>query len=160
MISYAQLAQFEIREGSKAEPEYGSVSVAGMGEAELVAEGWTDGSVLLAEVAVYALFNGPTCVYVGQSSQLQIRLQQHRAFGRVFDHVLMRATSRECASGEEKRWIRALAPTDNVYHNGQARTKPESAPVEKIDLVALGLAKPKPLVRRPLVEPTITRRPL
>lgn len=99
-----------------------------------------------------------------QLTQIQFRLMQHRARGRVFDAVWMKATTRDNALTEEKMWIGLLAPTQNILHNGNAparvsQTEP-GAPAEKIDLVALGLAKPKPLVRRPLVEPTITRRPL
>lgn len=161
MISYSQLAVIEAREDDEAViiAEGQETNPPIIGASELTENGFTDASVLLAEVVVYALFDGPRCIYVGQSSQVQIRIQTHRSRGRVFDRVWMKATTRENALAEERIWIGMLAPAYNIVGTNKIVHRDRASAEVKAEgqaiLAAVGLLKPKPLIRRPLFPPPV-----
>lgn len=69
---------------------------------------------------VYFLVGGQEVVYVGQSTKLPVRLQQHREAGKSWERVLYMPLPEAELAAVESAWIRALKPPLNKRRENSA----------------------------------------
>lgn len=67
--------------------------------------------------AVYFLFVGEECVYVGLSIRAMPRLYLYKKFGREYERAAFLPVEREELSGIEREWIIRLCPKHNKVNN-------------------------------------------
>jgi predicted GIY-YIG superfamily endonuclease len=67
---------------------------------------------------IYFLFDGDTCVYVGQTRGLTQRISQHKAMGKQFTHYSHLQCEKERATLMEAVYISRHAPKYNVKQLG------------------------------------------
>jgi hypothetical protein len=94
-----------------------------------------EGLELLGETAdcrVYFLCDGDTVVYVGQTTNLAVRLSSHNN-DKTFDRVFFVRCSSEEMGPLETKWIKALRPKYNISKTGPAFwTRPKKGAHKRI----------------------------